>query len=60
MEENEEEEARLFSVVLIDRTRVNKHKLKYIKFHLNTRNFYLFFFYNEGDQTLAQAAQRGC
>ncbi|KAK4832362.1 hypothetical protein QYF61_021961 [Mycteria americana] len=52
---NEEERHRFFSVVT--RTRGNGHKLKHMKFHLNTRQH---FFYCEGDQTLAQVAQRGC
>lgn len=34
---NEEEEARLFLVVPIDRTRVNEQNLKHMKFCLNTR-----------------------
>ena len=34
---NEEEGARLFSVVPSDKTRGKGRKLKYIKFHLNTR-----------------------
>lgn len=34
---NEEERARLFPAVPGDRTRGNGHKLKHMKFHLNTR-----------------------
>lgn len=41
MEENEDEEARLFSVVLTDRIRDNGHKLKDMKSHLNTRDCFL-------------------
>ena len=45
MEGNEEESAKLFSVVSNERTRGNRHKLKYVTFHLNTRKH---FFYCEG------------
>lgn len=41
MEENEDEGARLFSVALSDRTRVNEYKLKHMKFHLNIRKNFL-------------------
>lgn len=34
---NEKEEARLSSIVPIDRTRGSGHKFKHAKFHLNTR-----------------------
>lgn len=37
MGRNEEEAARLFSVVATNRTRGNGHKLKIRKFHMNTR-----------------------
>lgn len=43
-EENEDEGTRIFPVVSSDRTRENRDILKYIKFHLNTRNFLIFFF----------------
>jgi len=35
-----EEGARLFSVMLSGRTRGNEHKLKEVKFHLNTRQHF--------------------
>lgn len=41
MEENEDEGARLFSVVPTDRTRDNGHKLKDMKSRLNTRDCFL-------------------
>ena len=50
---NDEDGARLLSVVPTDRTRGNGRQLKHIKFHLNYLN-------HEGSQTLAQIAQRGC
>jgi len=48
--ECEEEEDRLFSVVLSDRTRGNRNKRKHRRVHLNIRKH----------QALAQVAQRGC
>lgn len=52
---HQEDGARLFSVVLSNKTRVNGHKLKHRKLHLNIRkNFF------EGNRRLQQAAQRGC
>ena len=51
---NQQEGARLFSVVLSDRAG-NEHKLKCRKFDLTIRKL----FYCEGDQTLEQT-QRGC
>jgi len=38
--ENEEDRARLFSVVLSERPRGNEHKLKTSKFHINTRKLF--------------------
>ncbi|KAK4822650.1 hypothetical protein QYF61_018602 [Mycteria americana] len=38
---NDEEGAKLFSVVAIDRTRSNRNKLKHVKFQLNTRKQFL-------------------
>lgn len=61
---NEQEETRLFSVRLWDRTRSNGHKLKSTKFHLNTRKHFIIVFivivinYSECGQTLEQVAQR--
>jgi len=62
MEESKEDGARLFSVVLRDRTRGNGHKLKHRKFNISIGNNFLlfFFFYCEGGQTLERATQRGC
>lgn len=58
-EENEDEGTRIFPVVSSDRTRENRDILKYIKFHLNTRNFLIFFFfYCEGGQTLTWLLRR--
>ncbi|KAK4830615.1 hypothetical protein QYF61_012340 [Mycteria americana] len=37
MGNNEDKGVKLFSVVLTDRTRGKRHKLKHMKFHLNTR-----------------------
>ena len=48
---------RFFLVVPRDRTGCSWHKLKHIKFHLNTRKH---FFYCEGGQTLELVAQRSC
>jgi len=57
---NEEERARLFSVVPTDRT--TGHKLKARKLNLNTQKHSFFSppLYCDGDQTLEQVAQRGC
>lgn len=44
-------------MVSSERTRGNRHILKYKKFCLNLRKN---FFYCEGDQTLAEVAQRSC
>lgn len=54
---DEEEAARVFSVVASDRTTGNAHSLKHLKFHLKARNF---FFYSETGQALEQMVQRGC
>jgi len=37
---NEEEGDSLFSVLPVDRTRGNGHKLKHMKFHWNTRKHF--------------------
>lgn len=50
---NEEEGWQLFSVVPSGKTKGKGHKLKYIKFHLNTRGKKLC---TESDQTLAEVA----
>ncbi|KAK4828502.1 hypothetical protein QYF61_026773 [Mycteria americana] len=42
MRGHEEKGARLFSVLLIDRTRGNVHKLKHKEFQLNTRKHIFF------------------
>ncbi|KAK4815684.1 hypothetical protein QYF61_005430 [Mycteria americana] len=55
MGSNEEGGVRLFSMMPTDRTRGNGHKVKHMKFHVNTTLFYC-----EGSQTLAQVAQRHC
>jgi len=53
---NEEERARLFPVVPSDRTRGNGHKLKNMKFHLNTvKDFLLLGWSNTGT-----GCQRSC
>ncbi|KAK4829453.1 hypothetical protein QYF61_004671, partial [Mycteria americana] len=54
---DEEEGARLFSVMSCDRTRGNGHKWKYKKFHLSIRKS---LFYCDGDRTLKWVAQRSC
>jgi len=46
-----------FSVVLTDRPKGNRHKLKHRIFQLNTKKTTLL--YCDGGQTLAQAVQRG-
>jgi len=48
---------RLFSVVSSERTRSNRHKLQYSKFHLNIRKD---FFHCEGGQTPEHSAHRDC
>lgn len=52
---NEEEAARLFSGIPIERTTGNEQKLKFRKLNLNAR----ICFYHEDGQTLEPASQRG-
>lgn len=39
--ENEEGRARIFSVLPVEMTGGNEHKLKHVKFHVNTRKLFL-------------------
>jgi len=55
--ESKEHKARLLSLVSSERTRGNRHKLKYKTFQINVRKIS---FYSKGDKALEAVAQRVC